>query len=256
MIQNTAPHHLHAILTRVRDSGKGQYAEGWVAVLGADWDSAEFSKRHAEVVNLLSLTVQQLQALPERSRGRFMRYVPAWWGAVIQPKVNWADNGRAAIQIVGLDLLDHLESAADIISGNLAGSEGAPVGADLSGISRQCQEWVELLLGLNDADLSDSLKGQLISQLRHVVWLIEHVDLFGEARVSGEASRVIGSLAQASTVVRNRDPETAGNWKRAFLSLIALCALFNTGAPVVRESIEVGSALVGEIATVVQDIQD
>lgn len=256
MIQSTAPHHLHAILIRVRDSGKGQYAEGWVTALEADWGSAEFSKRHAEVVNLLSLTIQQLQALPERSRDRFMRHVPAWWSAVIQPKVNWADNGRATTQIVDLDLLDHLESAADIISANLSGSEGAPMGTDLSGISQQCQEWVEFLMGMGGEGLGDALKGQLISQLRHVVWLIEHVDLFGEARVSGEVSHAIGSLAQAGSVVQGRNPEAAGKWTRAFLSLMAAFAIFNAGAPVVQEAIEVGSSLAGEIVSVVQDVQN
>ncbi len=254
MVQSTAAHHLHAILTRVRESGKGQYVQGWVSVLDAEMSSAEFCKRHAEVVNLLSLTIQQLHALPDRSRDRFMRYVPAWWNVVIQPKANWADNGRAAIQIADLDLLDHLESAADIILSNLAGSEGAPAGTDLSEMSRQCQEWIEIL-EMDNGNIDNVIKSQLISQLRHVIWLVENVEIFGEARISGEASRAIGSLAQASAMVGEGDPERAGVWKRAFMSLVSVCAAFNRGAPVVRESIEAGSTLVGEIANVVQDIQ-
>ncbi|ROQ68717.1 hypothetical protein EDD93_3194 [Streptomyces sp. 840.1] len=256
MNQSTAPHHLHSILTQVRNSGQSQYSEGWAVALEAELGSIEFSKRHAEVVNLLSLTVQQLQALPERSRERFMRYVPAWWNAVIQPKVNWADNGRAATNVASLDILDHLESAADIISTSLRGSGDAPSGSGLDGISRQCEEWIELILGLDEATIGEPLKGQLVSQLRHVIWLIEHVDLFGEARVSGETSRVIGSLVQASGVVAHRDPSSAGKWKSACVSLVAACLAFNAGVPVVQESIETGGNLVREIAAVVQDVQD
>ncbi|MFE3900690.1 hypothetical protein ACFXPY_10065 [Streptomyces sp. NPDC059153] len=253
--ENTAPYHLHSILTCVRESGKGRYDEGWVKALEAEWDSVEFTKRHAEVVNLLLLTIQQLQALPERSRDRFMRYVPAWWSAIIQPKVNWADNGRPAVNVVGQDILDHLESAAEIIAGSLVGSDAVPRSGDLNEISQQCQDWIAFLQEIEASEIDGSLKDQLIAQLEHVVWLIEHVDLFGGARVAGEASRVIGSLAQVGATMSNAQPETAGRWKRGWLGLIAVCLAFNAGVPVLQESIGVGGDLVKEIASVVQDVQ-
>ncbi|MFC9249171.1 hypothetical protein ACFT7S_35590 [Streptomyces sp. NPDC057136] len=223
--------------------------------LEAEWDSVEFARRHAEVVNLLLLTTQQLYALPERSRDRFLRYVPAWWNAIIQPKGNWGDNGRPAVNVVGQDVLDHLESAADIIAGSLVGSDAAPRSSDLEEISQQCQDWVVFLQGIDASEIDGPIRDQLIVQLEHIIWLIAHVDLFGGARVAGETSRAIGSLAQVQATMNNAQPETIGRWKQGWLALIAICLTINAGAPILQESIAVGGDLVKEITSAVQDMQ-
>lgn len=250
--ENTAAHHLHAILSRIHGSNATSYAAGWATALGAEWGSLEFSRKHAEIVNLLTVTVQQLDALPERSRNRYLRYVPSWWSSVIQPLANWTDANRPAVQIIKQDALDHLESAADIIAGTLAGSDAAPRSADLVEMKQQCGEWLDLLNGMSDLELSGPVRDQLIAQIEHLIWLIDNVEMFGGARVAGEASRVVGALAQAGATLTTSDPNTASRWQKAWFALIGICLVFNTGAPVIQESLASGGELFKEITATVQ----
>ncbi|MGC9410736.1 hypothetical protein [Streptomyces sp. DZ1-3] len=215
----------------------------------------EFAKRHAEVMNLMVTTIEQLNALPERARERTLRYINAWWSSLVQPQINWGDTARPAKGIIKQDMLDHLEAAADIIAGSLVGSAAAPRGIDLDGIGEQCREWLDLLHGMEESEISGPIKDGLISQIEHLIWLVENADLFGGARVASEASRVIGSLAQASTTMENANPETINRWKKGWLALIAVCVAFNGGVAVVHESIDSGTAIVKEITGVVSDIQ-
>ncbi|MFF4063761.1 hypothetical protein [[Kitasatospora] papulosa] len=214
----------------------------------------EFARRHGEVVQLLVTTIEQVNALPERSRDRSLRYIPALWAAIMQPKANWVDNGRPASGIIGEDTLDHLEACADIISGNLVGSAAAPRGADLQEMSDQSHEWLTLLQDMDEQEIPGPVKDALISQIEHLIWLIENAELFGGARVSAEANRVIGSLAQASATMENANPETVSRWKKSWIAFIAICVAFNAGAPVVQESITSGTEIVKEITGVVNDV--
>ncbi|MGX1303308.1 hypothetical protein RKD35_004796 [Streptomyces albogriseolus] len=172
----------------------------------------------------------------------------------MQPQVNWTDGSRPASGIIAQDVLDHLDSAADIISGSLVGSTAAPRSADLESMADQCREWLDLLRNMDEAELSGPIKDQLISQIEHLLWLIDNAETFGGARVADEASRVIGSLAQASATM-TAGPETASRWKKAWYGFIAVCVAFNLGAPALQESIESGTGLVKEITGVVNDIR-
>ncbi|MFD3725291.1 hypothetical protein [Streptomyces sp. NPDC058671] len=253
--ENTAAHHLHTLLSQVQGSGKNTLADGWSFALDAPWDSAEFTKRHAEVVHLMVTTIEQLNALPERARDRTLRYVNSWWHSLVQPQANWTDASRPASTIIKQDMLDHLEATADLIAGNLVGSIAAPRGIDIEGMEQQCREWLDLLRGMEDGEISGPVRDGLISQIEHLIWLIENVELFGGARVASEASRVIGSLAEASATMENANPGTVNRWKKGWLALIAVCVAFNGGVAVVQESIDSGTSIVKEITGVVQDIQ-
>ncbi|MFE1818391.1 hypothetical protein ACFW9S_05225 [Streptomyces anulatus] len=253
-IENTAAHNLHSILDRVLQLGDEIILRGWATVLDAPWDSKEFSKRHSEVVNLLLLTIQQVEALPERARARTERYIPQWWTAVMQPTLNWGDSGRPASKIIQQVSLDHLESTAELISAHLGGTDAAPSGSDLSQLSSQCQEWLDLLGAMGDDEISAGLRAQLTSQIHHLVWLIDNKDLFGGARVSQEASTVAGSLFQATNAI-SAQPENSSRWKNGLLSFLAACVFFSQAAPLMQESIEAGSGLVKEIASTVEEIR-
>ncbi|MEW1749527.1 hypothetical protein [Streptomyces angustmyceticus] len=252
--ENTAAHHLYTLLRDVRDSGKTSYAAGWARVLDAPWDSPEFARRHSEVVALLQLTLRQLNALPERSRLRSERHINAWWIAVMQPQAAWTDTNRPAHGLIDQNALDHLESTAELISGNLVGSDAAPRSGDLDEMAKQCHEWVDLLSAMSEEELNGPMRDGLISQVRHLIWLIEHVDLFGGARVAQEANGVIGSLTQASAVLVDPRPESASRWKSGFLALLAACVFFNQAAPIATESISSGADLVREISSVVDQV--
>ncbi|MFI0257754.1 hypothetical protein ACH4OW_01735 [Streptomyces sp. NPDC017056] len=251
--ENTAAHHLHTLLKSVRDSGEQTLRGAWCKVLDADMDSSEFARRHSEVVMLLQMTIRQLNSLPERSRLRCERYVADWWTVVVQPIHNWGDHTRTPQSLFPQDKLDHLESAADLISGNLIGSGAAPRSADLDEMAMRCNEWIDLLTAMSDAEIDGPVRDALISQVRHLLWLIENATMFGGARVAEEASTVIGSLTQASATLANVQPNHASRWKKMLLGLIAACVVFNQAAPVLQGSITAGEELVKEITAVAND---
>ncbi|MFE9765655.1 hypothetical protein ACFYPC_14175 [Streptomyces sp. NPDC005808] len=251
--ENTAAHHLHTILRQVRDSGGNTYSAGWAHALAAEWSSPEFARRHTEVVTLLQLTLRHLNALPERSRLRSERYINDWWVAVMQPVANWSDTNRPSQSIISQEILDHLESTAELISGNLVGSDAAPRSGDLDEIANQCKEWVELLRSMSETEISGPVRDALISQIEHLIWLIDHVELFGGARVAGEASSVIGSLTQASATLTSVQPETASRWRAGVLALLAACVFFNQAAPIIQESIDTGTDVIKGISAVVDN---
>ncbi|MEU2395583.1 hypothetical protein [Streptomyces sp. NPDC007369] len=252
--QNTAAHHLHEIITRVRATN-GTIAEAWASALDTEWGTHEFARRHSEVVTLLQMTIRQLGALPERSRARCERHVSAWWTAVMQPVVNWTDINRSPLGIIDDDKLDHLESAAELISGNLTGSDAAPRGGDLSEMTARCEEWIALLQSMGEDEIDGPVRAQLISQLRHLIWLVDHAGIFGGARVAEEASTVIGSLARTGATLVHMQEGSQTGWRKALLALVAACVVFNTAAPILQESITAGVGFAREIANVVQDTQ-
>lgn len=254
--ENTAAHHLYTLIARVRSSTESNAASAWAEVLDAEWGSHEFARRHSEVAGLLHMTIRQVSALPERARIRCERHIGAWWVAVMQPAINWMDESRSLQSLIEDDKLDHLEFTADLISGNLAGSNAAPRSADMSEMVDRCNEWIELLGSMGEGEIDGPVRDQLISQLRHLIWLIGNADLFGGARVAEEASTVIGSLAQTGASLVNVREESANRWKKTFLALVAACVVFNQASPVLQESITVGESLVKEIASVVDDFQE
>ncbi|WP_333739220.1 hypothetical protein [Streptomyces sp. IBSBF 2806] len=197
-----------------------------------------------------------MSALPERARTRCERHVDAWWNAVMQPTINWRDQNRSLQSIIDDDKLDHLESTADLISGNLVGSDAAPRSADLSEMVDRCNDWIELLASLSEIEISGPVRDQLISQLRHLVWLVDNAGLFGAARVAEEASTVIGSLAQTGASLINIRDENVNRWKKALLAFVTACVVFNQASPILQQSISAGESLVRDIASVVEDLQD
>ncbi|GAA3952739.1 hypothetical protein GCM10023085_39050 [Actinomadura viridis] len=229
--------------------------KAWINVLQAQWGSNEFSRRYSEVASLLTDTIEQLYALPERSCERSLRYAFSWWQALIQPKANWSASNHPPSSIIDDAALDHLEAAADIIAGSLSATSAAPAGENLEGLATQCKFWIRLIEEIDDVELSGSIKSELVAQLRHVLWLIENVDLFGGARVARETNRAMGSIAQASTSLDNASPETVGRWKKAWFALLAACMFFTTGATMFQDALTAGEGIVKEIGGVVDQIQ-
>ncbi|WP_143655784.1 hypothetical protein [Streptomyces sp. XY006] len=252
-VENTAAHHLHTLLTSVRDSGKLNLREAWCKILDAEWGSLEFAKRHSEVVTLLQMTISQLNSLPERARSRCERHVGSWWILVMQPILNWSDTNRNPSVLFDTDQLDHLESTADLISRNLVGSSAAPRNSKFEDIVTQCQDWIEFLASMGSEEIEEPLRNQLISQIRHLIWLIENANLFGGARVAEEASTVIGSLAQTGASLVNVRPDNASRWKTAMLALVTACVVLNQATPIIQDSITAGETIVKEIASVVEE---
>ncbi|MFJ3585275.1 hypothetical protein ACIPPS_24035 [Streptomyces sp. NPDC090127] len=245
---------MYEILSRVWGSGAPNFRDGWAVVLEAEWGSDEFARRHAEVAGLLSETIQQILALPEAQRVRYSRYFPQWWTAVVQPDLGWSDIGRPARVLVAQETLDHLASAADLLETAMRGSSAAPSGSNLEELAESCRSWLEILAEMPDSELGSSVRNEIVAQITHLLWLIEHAELFGVARVSREANVVVGSLTQASTMLTGVDAQSGGRWKRAFLNLVAASVVLTAGATQLQTAIEAGSGVVKEITQVVDGI--
>ncbi|GAA3061974.1 hypothetical protein GCM10017562_29010 [Streptomyces roseofulvus] len=253
-IPGTSAHGLHDILVQVWQSGAQNFRSGWAKALGVEWGSSEFARRHAEVAGLLAETIQQLHALPEAQQDRYSRYFPQWWTAVVQPDLSWADAGRPARVLVTQETLDHLASAADLLQSVLGGTRSAPVGSNLDGLKESCASWLDLLAQTPDEELAPIVREEIAAQIRHLLWLIDNAELFGTARISREATSVIGSIAQASTGLTGQDLQTGGRWRRGFVAFVAASALLATGATQLQTAIEAGSGVVKEISQVVESV--
>ncbi|MBD0709853.1 hypothetical protein BU197_16100 [Streptomyces sp. CBMA291] len=192
--------------------------------------------------------------MPEAQRRRYSRYFPQWWSAVVQPELSWIDAGRPARRLVTQETLDHLASAADLLQSALRGTCSAPVGSNLEALKESCNDWLELLEQMPDEELVPSMREEIAAQIRHLLWLMDHAALFGTARISREATLVVGSIAQASTVVSGQDEQVAGRWKRGFITFIAASTLLATGATQLQTAIEAGSGVVKEITQVVESV--
>jgi len=191
---HTEARALHDLLEAVKGTGV-TINTAWESVLGAKWDSVEFARRHGEVVALLATTVDQIQQLNARQQGRFSTYIPMWWHGVMAPLTQW--QAHEAGSIITQDHLNFLDAAADIISASVDPEPN--VSEKLEALRSDCEGWVDFLVQV--PDVPQSLRIDLLLNLKHVIWLIENVDLFGAARVVDGGHRVLGSVFTAAPVV-------------------------------------------------------
>ncbi|WOX24151.1 hypothetical protein [Streptomyces solicathayae] len=173
---------------------------------------------------------------------------------MVQPELSWSDTGRPASLLISQETLDHLASAADVLGSALQGTSAAPSGTHLENLAESCRSWLEILAETSEAELPATLRTAITAQINHLLWLIEHAELFGTASVSRETNRVIGSLTQATTILTGTDVQTGGRWKRAFLGIVGASIVFSAGATQLQSALEAGSGMVKEIVQVVDDV--
>lgn len=196
----------------------------WPQILGADWGSVEFSRRHAEVVGLYTGTLAQVAAFPDRARERAERYAWGWWLAIVAPDHGWGSNMQSS-QTVDTNALDQLGSVADLIDSRMAGSLAAPDKSDLTDLRAVCQEWADAVLA--ETDLAEALKSNLLQDLRHLTWLIDNADLFGVARVAASAETVVGTIITTSEALPDvKHGEWLARGKKFLAAVIMLGGLY------------------------------
>ncbi len=193
----TSAHALHDILRNVKDKNAATLAEAWSQVLGAKWGSLSFAERAAEVVYLWREMLIQINSLPERTRQRLRSYALASWSAVM-PNSSW-ESAHPTTAITDAHL-DELANTGDLIASNLPRTAMAPGSENLTGLRAQCEEWI-LVLAERAEIPDDALRGELLCQMRHLVWLIDNADKFGVSRVAQHADQVTGTLMR--TYVRS-----------------------------------------------------
>lgn len=250
MASRTAAHALHDVLEDLRQAKQKSIQAAWAEVLGATVGTADFARRHAEVVSLWAATRDDIAGLPsERSRERFEPYLTPWWNAVMATQVQW----NAGIELPRLITDEHLHllgSAGDIIEHSLEGSVAAPTSDDLEPLRLMCTEWIQILT--NDRDIPGGLRLSLLESLRHVLWLIDNADRFGLAPIATASQSVVGGLMLAAPHVSEESSRTWTDKIKRFTVVLATLAGFLAAG---QQVIESGQGLVGAIASVVQSAQ-
>lgn len=185
---------LHRLLEALTEQDKFALHTRWAEVLECEFETPEFARRHAEVVALLNGSIELIAMLPASTAERFDRYVWRWWYAVIAPSHAWPNPvGRGSV--LTQEALDQLASAGELIDSHLGGSTASPRSDNVVALSKHCLEWLGVLE--EDDDLPTALRLALLHDLRHVLWLTEHVDLFGVSRAATAAQQAAGGLVLA-----------------------------------------------------------
>lgn len=211
--------------------------------MGEGYGTAQFALRHAEVIGLFSRTVSRLNALPEssRTRTRYSRYVPAWYGAVI-PYQAWNVNSHPASSVISQGDLDQLGGFADWIAERDRDlGEGIPDAA-MGRLREGLDDWKVLLA---EAALPESLRDQIAAQVSHIEWLLSQIGLFGPQPVIQGASSLVGTGLQALAFA----PAFGKKIARASAALTAAIAIIT--APVAA-----GNNLYAELRTMGENIQE
>lgn len=221
-MQRTDAHALHALLAAVQKDNNKNLGVRWATVLDAKINTAEYSRRHAEVVHLYLRVVQQIESLPDAQRENFGPYRHLWWNAIIAPNQVW-NTSSENIKVIEPSHLAILHNAGDVIEYRL-GEVFAPNGGSLDALRQQIAEWRDTLVTERTILTSEPLRKALIHQLEHVLWLIEHADMFGAAAITGAAQEVVGSIAVATPHVPQQQ---RANWKVKVAAVVGAIAIFN-----------------------------
>lgn len=228
--QFTNPAHaLHDVIERVRQLGSRSVRDAWSGVLGSGLDTRAGARRHAEVVGLYGMLLDDLDALPadHRARQRANGYLSRWYKAVV-----WTDNWDSpAGGIIKNSDLDQLAATGDILEGRYA--QGAT-----SGIPRLQVELDNLSDLLDETpELSNSLREKIRSQLEHVRWLLEHVAMFGPGPAIRESQQLTGQVTE-TVLVRLGKSAMKNRWVRGLGSLVFAVTLFSQGLEEAGNAIE------------------
>lgn len=208
---------LHNILLSVeRESDNPHAYQAWGAIAGASVTTGEFAAFHAECAALLSEVLESLRALPAGSQTRYLKYVPSWWSALVEPRNDWA----AVKSIATTSDLDHLESLADLVEQRAQAVR--PVNVQTLSMLR---ETVGFLLGhleRPDNDVPEPVRDAVVTDLSHVMWLLEKVDTFGLDHAVAAAEQVTGKTVVAATRSRSKTLKSVAAGLVAVLGIIGV----------------------------------
>ena len=95
---------LHDLIVVAQEPGL-PVSQAWALCLDAPVDTAEFVRRYAEVLALLSDTMKIVDSLPLPSQGRYDAYAKAWLDLLVSPDSAWTSNGvhrnESALHLLG-----------------------------------------------------------------------------------------------------------------------------------------------------------
>jgi hypothetical protein len=189
----SALHDLIAgIMVQIGGAEKSAY-KSWQVVSGLQHDSPDFARFHAEVMALFGEVAEGVQALPPPQHERYAQYLTQWWAAIVQPRTDWATENKTIIEPAALHMLGAL---ADVLEARaLLGGPSNPQATDI------LMRAVALLLDEVEAEttLPPTVRDQIVADLKHVLWLLGHVDTFGVEHTVAATEKVIGKAVAEAT---------------------------------------------------------
>jgi hypothetical protein len=237
-LARTSAHALASILREVRkEAGRRSLRDCWSDVLDAQYGTLEFSRRHSQCHQLLLTTIESIDGLESRKRGRYIPYTYGWWYALNVSEAAWSNavGGDAIISNVNLDMLDSL---GDVQESAFTGTSISPAVDDLGQLQAAVLDLVQLVNG--STELSSNVKRMLALQLEQIEWLITNAHLFGLSAPVVAAENVMGKVATASASVT--DPVEHATWKKKLtalgIAIMASCGVAQAGATAIAATMD------------------
>ncbi|MFI8694787.1 hypothetical protein [Dietzia maris] len=197
IVKKNAGTSLYEILLAVRHSGAPSWEQAWAAVLGESVGDEEFVLLHAEVMRLLAQVVEAVSVMDKgHDLEMYWEYLGRWH-YYVAPRTTWHTkaNLEEDISLPTLHMLSSFGMALDARRGRIGAETGSVDTSKLTSILDDLEG------ALGEAGLPPDLNGQVISQVRHIRWLIDNRGLLGsdpiEREVSSLAGRTIGLVAKA-----------------------------------------------------------
>lgn len=225
---------LHDILARVLELSQGESIHNaWQETTGHPPPSADFARFHAATTALLSETVEDIARLHPSRQDRHLKYLPAWWLAVVRPRYDWATQGANVPPLIASSDLDHLAAAADAIEDHVAlAGGGNPQAVEVMGRA------VDYLQGLvrEATDIPPQVRDQIITDLAHITWLLQSVGVFGVEHATRAFEATTAKVGAAAA----RTPS---------VGLKRLWAAFVTALVLVSAPLEAASSVVENVTS-------
>ncbi len=193
-----AAYALHNVLSTLVEQGTDTYEQGWKRTLGAAPGSAEFARRHGEVVNLVVTIGQRGAALPhdDHLKETVESFLARWYEAVVQ-RGAWNTTSNAVSGAVHPDTLRMLLMVARDFDYTFRDESLRLNDAKINALHEAVRNIRELIA---DGELPADLSSQMLDHVNHLEWLLAKVDLFGAHPVIREAQSLtgagVGALAQ------------------------------------------------------------
>lgn len=213
-VPKSAARALHGALAEVESQRQTAPYHRWQQVFGQAPESVAFARIHTELMSLLTEVLHDIRELPPEGQERYATYFGAWWAALVRPRQDWAADGR----LLDKASLDMLASVADVIE----------MRASLRGQAREDAPEVlmRLVTGLleqvqGESTLALHVQQQIVADLKHVLWLLENVELYGISHAITATEQLAGRISVAGQVTRN---SRLRRWGAAMVAVIALLA--------------------------------
>ncbi|MCF8784139.1 hypothetical protein [Rhodococcus ruber] len=211
---------LHSVLNELVQQGAETYDQAWKRTLGAAPGSAEFARRHGEVVNLVVTIGQRGASLPD---GDYLKetvesFLARWYDAVVQ-RGAWNTTSNAVNGAVHPDTLRMLLMVARDFDHTFQDDALRLNDAKINALLEAARNIRELIA---DGELPKDLAHQMLDHVNHLEWLISKVDLFGDHPIVREAQSITGVGIGALDRVARISKKTATTFVAAIGIIVAV----------------------------------